>query len=175
LTFLGASRNPSFRYLLPAAIGVVVLFAVMAATHPRTSVQAAFLLAAALLMMKAIRDDVAAHRSRVAHAESVRAAIAHAIPQGANVLYGWRAPVPSFALRIMANDPRDLEAIAKAYPREGAFNPWTGVTSFPPVVRHFDYFVLTPEDLRRFPASTPLARSGEFVVAPAAQNAGLAR
>ncbi|HEX7193191.1 MAG TPA: hypothetical protein VF381_16590 [Thermoanaerobaculia bacterium] len=174
LTLLGASRNPSFRYLLPAAIGVVVLFAVMAASQPRIPLQTAFLLAAALLMTKAIRDDVAAHQSRIAHAASVRAAIARAIPEGANVLYGWRAPVPSFALRIMANDPRDLAAIAKAYPREGAFNPWTGVTSFSPGLRHFDYFVLTPEDLRRFPASTPVAKAGEFVVAPA-QDAGVAR
>lgn len=165
LTLAGASRNPSFRYLLPAAIGVVVLFAVVAASHPRTSVQAVFLVAAALLMTKAIRDDVAAHRGRIAHADSVRAAIHRAIPPGSSVLYGWRAPVPSFALRIMATDARDLDAIGRRYPRDGAFNPWTGVTSLPPGVSQVDYLVLTPEDLKRFPPSTPVARAGEFVIA----------
>lgn len=167
LTFLGASRNPSFRYLLPAAIGVVVLFATMASARPRAGVQAAFLVIAALLMTKTIRDDVASHRSRVTRGESVRAAIASALPPDAVVLYGWRAPVASFALRIMAHDVRDLDAIGRAYPREGAFNSWTGAISLPRGVTRFDYLVMTPEDLRRFPASTPVANAGDFIIAAA--------
>jgi hypothetical protein len=172
LTLLGASKNPSFRYLLPAAIGVVLLFATMASARPRSAVQAAFLVVAALLITKAIRDDVAAHRSRVTHGESVRAAIARALPTDAVVLYGWRAPVPSFALRIMANDARDLDAVSRAYPREGAFNSWTGAISLPPGVS-FDYLVMTPEDLRRFPGSTPVAKAGEFIIAAVKNRRGV--
>lgn len=171
LTLLGASRNPSFRYLLPATFAIVVLFAMMASVRPRVLAQVGFLGFAVLLMGKTLRDDVAAHRSRVAYGESVQSAITRSLPPGSVVLYGWRAPVPSFALRIMANDPRDLAAIDRAYPREGAFNPWTGAISLPSGVTRFDYLVVLPEDLRRFPGNRPVGRAGEFVIA-AAQNRG---
>jgi hypothetical protein len=172
LTLAGAARNPSFRYLLPAALAIVALFAVMASARPRLIVQAGFFGVAVLLMAKTLRDDVAAHRGRVAHGESVRAAIAHSVPPGSAVLFGWRAPVPSFALRIMANDPRDQIAIDGAYPRQGAFNPWTGAISAPSGVKQFDYLVMTPEDLHRFPATRPVGRAGEFVIAAAQYRGG---
>jgi hypothetical protein len=165
LTCAAAWRNPSFRYLLPAAIAVVALFA-LAATSTRwiAAAPVVFALAGLLLMSKTIRDDAHAHWSRVDSGTSQRARIEAALPPGV-VVYGWRAPIPSFALRIMTDDPRDLNAIAETYPREGHYDPWRRRLFLPPGVSEWDAVVVPQSDLSAFPGALPIARVDEFVIA----------
>lgn len=169
LTCVGAFRNPTFRYLLPASIAVVALFALAATSRPaRSSVSALFAIAAALLMAKAIREDFGAHGRRIEVGESLRARIESAVPHDRVVVYGWRAPIPSFALRIMADDPRDLAAIAARYPREGHYDPWLERIFLPPGAAMWNVAVVSQADLRAFPAAQPVTRIDDFVIATAA-------
>lgn len=125
LSVLSTLRNPSFRYLLPAAIAVVGLLAA-AASAPRftRAWRAAVLGLTAVLLAKGIAGDLRVHRQRIATSLTTREAIAAALPADAIVLYGWRTPVPSFALRVMTHDARYLAEVARLYPREGHFSPW---------------------------------------------------
>lgn len=165
LTFLGAARNPAFRYLLPAAIGMLALFAVASSTRRAGPfIQGALLLLAGALSVKAVRDDLAAHRSRVSSSETLRARIEGVTPRHAVVLYGWRVPEPSFALRVMADDAADLEAIATLYPRDGHFNPWTRQVHLPPKVSYADYVVVSRADLANFPLAKPVAEIDSYVI-----------
>jgi hypothetical protein len=165
LTCAAAWRNPSFRYLLPAAIAVVALFALAATSIRRPAIASAvFALATLLLMSKAIRDDARAHWSRVDSGTLQRARIEAALPPGV-VVYGWRAPTPSFALSIMTDDPRDLTAIAETYPREGHYDPWRRRLFLPPGASAWDAVVVPQSDLSAFPGALPVARVDEFVIA----------
>ncbi len=165
LTLLGASLNPSFRYILPAALGVVALFAVVSsAGRAPVAVQIAIGAVAVVLMAKAVRDDVVTHRARVTDGELLRTQIEAALPLGSTTVYGWRVPEPSFALRIMAHDTKDLEAIALDWPRAGHLNPWTRQISLPPGLSRFDYVVVSPIDLQSFPQARVVGRAGPYLI-----------
>jgi hypothetical protein len=165
LTFLGASLNPSFRYILPAALGVATLFAIASSTgRAPKALQVALGVVAVVLMAKTVRDDIGAHRARVADGELLRAQIEAALPPGVTVVYGWRLPEPSFALRIMAHDPQDLEAIAMDWPRAGHLNPWTRQISLPSGLSRFDYVVVSPADLQSVPRAQVVGKVASYVI-----------
>ena len=149
---LATARNPTFRYLLPTAFTVVALLASFSTSEklPKAA-QAAVLAIAALLLARTFRDDIRAHRDRIEEASALRHEIEAAVPRHATVIYGWRAPIPSFALRVMSSDPPDREDISRRYPREGHFDPWHGVIVLPTGARRWDYLVVQEEDLRRIP------------------------
>ena len=175
-TLLGARANPSFRYLLPAALAMVVLLAsgaapasgaeMPAAGSGRRSTFIAITALFALAMIKGIVNDVSAHRRRIESGLALHDAIVRAAPRDGIVIYSWRVPMPSFALRVMTNERRDHDEIATRWPREGHFNDWTREIVLPPGAKRWDYLVISPELLRVFPepAGAPIARAGPYIV-----------
>ena len=150
-TFLGARTNLSFRYLLPAAMAVVILLAMAAMTPPRLPVQIALTALFAIAMVRIVGNDLTWHRQRIEEGLALHAAIDAAVPDDGVVLYSWRVPEPSFALRTMTTERRYHDVIASAWPREGHYNDWTGQIVLPPGVARWDYLVIAPDILRSFP------------------------
>lgn len=173
---LAGARNPNFRYLLPSAFAVVALFAIAAAS-PRFTVtaQVVVLAVTAVLFGRAIAGDVRAHREKTADGLALRSEIASVLPNDAVTIYGWRAPVPSFALRVMTSDARDLSDVSRRYPREGHLSPWNGVVFLPTGACRWDYLVLQDEDLRRIPRGSYdiVTRVGGYAVARASRGAAV--
>ena len=153
LNFIAVRSNPSFSYLLPTAMAVVALFAASVRGTMRRPVQLAVFVLCALLLAKSIRDDLGVHRRRIADAENLRAGVARLIPPGAVVVYGWRFPAPSYALRVMTDDPRDHALVATRYPRDGHYTPWSRRVYLPPGVRQWDYLVVQREHLHGLPGT----------------------
>lgn len=167
LSIAVSARNPSFRYLLPTAVALAGLFASAAATERFTARWQLIVLACiALLFAKTAFDDVATHRRRIAEGEHLRARIEAAVPREAVVVYGWRAPIPSFALRIMTRDERDLAEVSRLYPREGHVNPWTRQIHLPNGSATWHYAVVSAEDVEplRAAGGTEVGRVDGFVV-----------
>lgn len=155
---IATARNPSFRYLLPAALALVALLSNVA-LPPRSQIAA--LIFAGALLAKSVADDLSAHRGRIEHGERTRGAIAALVPREAVVLYGWRAPVPSFALRVMTRDRRYLAEVARLYPREGYVDPWTGRVDR----ADWQYAVVGADDLRHLRQPfEPAGRVNEFLI-----------
>lgn len=149
-SMLATARNPTFRYLLPSAFAVVALLASASASDKLTgSAQAGLLAITAVLLVKTLGDDVRAHRHKIAEGLALRSDFARVVPSDAIVIYGWRSPVPSFALRVMSSDPQDLREISRRYPREGHLNPWNGATVLPTGVRRWDFLVAGDDELKR--------------------------
>lgn len=151
VTGLGARTNLSFRYLLPAALAVLVAFAAAATVPPRRSLQVVLTLLFAVAIARTLTNDLAWHRLRIDDGVKLRAAIDAAVPDDGVVLFSWRVPEPSFALRAMMTERRYHDVIGSAWPRDGHFNGWTGEIVLPPGAARWDYLVIAPEVLRTFP------------------------
>lgn len=166
LAVLSSARNPAFRYLLPVSIALAGLFATAAVSPKFTRAwQIAAAIAIAAVMLRAIQLDLGAHRRRIADAANTRDAIRRLVPNDAVVVYGWRAPVPSFALRIETRDPRYHAAVAGLYPREGHLSPWTHRLYLPPNASTWSYAVVSPNDAAFLPDRfAVIGRAGPFVV-----------
>ena len=147
LAAAASARNPSFRYLLPCAIAVVGLFASAAVSgHLTLKWQVLVLTLVAAVFGKAALQDVATHRQRIATHESTRKRIEALIPRNAVMIYGWRAPIPSFALRVSTEDARDLAEISRLHPREGHLGPWNRKLYLPEGAVTWDYGAVNEED-----------------------------
>jgi len=175
LNYLAMLRNASFKHLLPSCLAFVLLFAISASTPPRphAAMQIVVLGLCALLTGKALIGDVGTHRRRIAQDTSLRAQIEAAVPRDAVVLYSWRVPIPSFALRILSDDPRNHAEVERRYPREGHFDARGGLFDrprgrvfLPSGATRWDYLVIQPEALREFPETVGpvVARVGRYVV-----------
>jgi len=150
-TFIGARTNLNFRYLLPAGLAMIAIFAVFASTKPRVAWQFAIIALFTIAMAKTIANDVAAHRRRIAEGVEARATIERAVPRDGVVVYSWRMPIPSFALSVMTTERRYHDELAKRWPRDGSFNDWTHTIYLPPGAKRWDYLVISPEMRREFP------------------------
>lgn len=150
-TIVMAMRTPNGRYLLPAALGVVVL---SAAAKEIPHARAAFVMAL-LLMTKAVVDDCRSHDRLIAFHRALRDGIDRSVASirkpGDIVVYGWRAPEPSFALRILATDEQWLEETKRLYPREGHFNDWMQQFHLPKGARRWEILVISRDVLPRVP------------------------
>lgn len=96
---------------------------------------------AAVLLVKTMRDDLAAHDARIEAGLSLRARLHAAIPAGAAVLWSWRVPEPSFASRVMSSDIRDELAVARLYPRDGVYDVWQRHIEWP-LAKDWDFVVI---------------------------------
>jgi hypothetical protein len=148
LICLGIRSNPSFHYLLPWALAVTALLA-SATEHTTQRVQWALLFVCAVFLGRALWNDIAVHHRRIDEAERIQSRIAEIVGPAVTV-YSWRVPHPSFALRIMTDDPRDHLEVARRYPRDGVYT-WERTVLLPPGATRWDYLVITPEQLRNFP------------------------
>jgi hypothetical protein len=167
ITLLLPFRAPAARYLLPAGVAVVGMVAA-ARGVPRFAAIAACALAALLLAKNLVSDD-ASHRQKIAGQRLLRAEIEAAVhgaaPRGV-VVYGWRVPEPSFALRIEATEPSQLDLVARRYPDEGHFNDWERRIYLPPGARRWDVAVIDESLVDQFPEplGRPVAAIGAYRV-----------
>lgn len=181
---LVAVRSPEPRYALPLGVAGVLLAALALGNMPgsgRRPVQWAAVSATGLALCAALAQDLRRHDILIERGWEERRRIEHSLagagwdPQRDTVLYGWRAPQPSYALRfmvpIMVRGPlrkRLLREISSAYPREGHI-ALDYSTLFPPAgIRTWDFLVVRDEFLllpsRPFPTGPVLGRQGKTVI-----------
>ena len=152
-TFVLAVRHGGAgRYLLPAA-PLLLLLLVLASTQ-LGRLAPAMAVVAAVLVSKAIALELASHEGRILANERLRVEIDErldSICQGEpRVLFGWRQPQPSFALRIMIQDPLFHARVSAMYPLEGYYERWRR-RIFPPAAGpRWDIAVLSDEDAASF-------------------------
>jgi hypothetical protein len=169
-----ASRWPEPRYLLTHALlaPFAVRFAARCVPRLHRPRSARLLLAVtALLVVRQVSRDLDRHRQRIAGATEVAAelerAVARLAPASSRpvVVYGYRAPRPSFALHAFARLADEHEAIFRRYPDDGYMNS-DGTVHLPPGRAACHLLVLAEArpaepDLA---ITESLARVGDFVV-----------
>jgi len=166
------------RYLLPAA-PMSVLFVVVLSRHPWIAGSARFqqLTAGliALLLVQGAVKDVLVHRARIGAASSWSARVETIIAERAKelgrppvVVYGWRSPTPSFALRCFNTDPHILDLIEERYPNQGDYVPWrtSQPIRLPRRVETWDLFIARRQEARFEPPvlGSVIAEVDDYVV-----------
>jgi len=169
ITLLLPFRMPQqTRYFLPAGVALIGLVAAARAVPRAAAIVACAL--AGILLAKNLTDDVRNHRAKIEGQTTLRrqidAAVQQVAPPGGIVIYGWRVPEPSFALRVEATEPRQLDEIAARYPREGHFNDWERRVYLPPGATRWDVAVVQSSLVDQFPEplGRPVAEIGAYRV-----------
>jgi hypothetical protein len=168
-------RHADLHYLLPAGVMQLLLLAAVARGSPWLQPQVAQLAVlgfVGLLLAKAMLADVQEHRTLVdeqtALHEELREVVDRHLAGYAErvVVYGWRIPEPSFALREAATSPRFLNAVAARWPREGAYVPWSRELMLPPGCARWDCLIIREQDVEQFPEplGREVGRVGEYCV-----------
>ncbi|HEV7239718.1 MAG TPA: hypothetical protein VGQ36_10790 [Thermoanaerobaculia bacterium] len=123
-SILMAVRTPTGRYLLPGALGIVALVGAVREIRPRLAA-VAFVLALAVVG-SAVVSDCRSHDRLIAEQSALRAEIDRAVTRvrkpGDIVVFGWRTPQPSFALRFLAFEKNWIAETERLYPHEGHFD-----------------------------------------------------
>jgi hypothetical protein len=176
-SYVLAARHMALRYLLPTGMIGVLLFVLAVESHSwlcSWGVQIALLGLTGFLLSKAIATDLASHRTRIAAQLDLHDRIQCEIGRAADsevppvVVYGFRAPQPSFALRLLASDPGDLEIISRQFPREGHVD-WHYRMNLIGVGSAWDLLVIDEQYLQRLdePVGRIVARVEQFVIVKA--------
>lgn len=163
LCYAAGSSNPAARYFYPSALAVTALLASVRQTARHGPTLILTLMVGAVLSY-AMLTDVVRHRRHVRGAEVTRAALDRMIPPGSVVVYGFRVPAEAIALAANSKGTEDA-VIATKYP-DGTFTPWRPEVVLPPGVIHWDYLVISPQHLERFPepVGERIGRAGRFLV-----------
>jgi len=153
-------RDLEMRYLLPAGLMGMVLFTmVWAIGLPRSPVmvEAMASLGAGLLLGKALALDLALHVAVVSEGITIHNAVHAQLGQAATgadppiVIYSWRVPEPSFALRVEAGDDSFRDLISRRFPHDGDYDPWIREVHLPLGANRWDFLVIRPADWVDFP------------------------
>jgi hypothetical protein len=171
-THLLIIRHAALRYLLPSAFCVLVLFRVAAAFDPLRGarrLQFVVLLGIAVVLARHLWLDADVHDRRIAECLSLHSAIARTIGglgvgSPPVVIYGFRAPQPSFALRVEAGDEEFQEEVDRLFPYEGHWT-WLGQIRIPSGRNTWDLLVVDQNRLSDpgLP-QRPVAGVGNFVI-----------
>jgi hypothetical protein len=167
----------ALRYLLPTAMIGVLLFALAAASHAWVRmrvVQFVLIGVTGLLVAKAVLNDLRGHTERIVLHTSLHERIEQELLRAAGpdaspvVVYGFRAPQPSLALRTHCSDREGLRTIAQAFPREGHLD-WNYRINLEGVGQDWDYLVIDEDHLARLvqPAGPVIARVEHFLIVSA--------
>jgi hypothetical protein len=152
-SILMAMRTPTGRYLLPGALGVVALLGAVREIRPRLAA-AAFTLALAIVG-SAVVSDCRRHDRLIAEQGALRAEIDRAVARvrkpGDIIVFGWRTPEPSFALRFLALDRTWLAETDRRYPHEGLFDVEERRFHLPDGATRWDLLVLDRSGLGSVP------------------------
>lgn len=151
-TFLQAfaARSVSVRYLLPAGLTGLVLFALTLMTvqaNGRRILSMPVFLIMGFLVLKNSVVDMAMNDRRIEEQLMLRHEIEASLDRQDNawrqsaVIFGWRLPEPSLALRINTYQERDWKLISARYPREGHMS-LEGEIHLPEGSSRWDYMVL---------------------------------
>src|SRR5207237_1288325 len=133
-SYVLASRQLALRYLLPSGLCGVLLYVLAIRLHAwdRSSrVPGAALVVVGTLLARHVPVDIASHNRRIADGLRVHADIAQAVSEnrrGAEgdpiVIFSFRVPEPSYALRMDATAPDLFAVIESRYPKAGHYDPW---------------------------------------------------
>ncbi len=150
---LMAMRTPTGRYFLPGALGVVALLGAVREIQPRL---AAFVFTIGLGVVGwTVVDDCRAHDRLIAEQRSLREEIDRSVARirrpGDVVVFGWRTPEPSFALRFLAFDREWIAETERLYPSEGHFNEDRRQFHLPAGAARWDVLVLNRSLLATVP------------------------
>jgi hypothetical protein len=173
VSFAAALRDLQLRYLFPAALLSVALFAIAVARRRGLAWEIALLLLVGILLGRALEADLVSHESTVVSGRATHAQVAALVRRAAAgrkhavVVYGWRAPEPAFALRVAAYArAHHLAAIERRYPDVGDYEAWNGLVHLPAGRSRWDVLVVAERDLPSFPepVGAEVGRAGGFVV-----------
>jgi hypothetical protein len=167
-----AIRHMELRYVLTTGLGAIAIFAALFRALPATrlrTTQFAVAAIAILLAAKTVAADLTSHRMRIEKSLATRRAIADAlaplVQRDGVIIYGWRAPEPSFALRILAYKREHWDVIEQRYPNEGHYNGWYRTIELPRGRTTWDYAVISDDEVAQFPQpATPVAHAGTFTI-----------
>ena len=149
----------SLRHLLPTAITAVLAFALaMQITPPRrlSKLKIPIIGLVALLMCANIAKDIYSHRKRIVEGNEIHQKIADTIKKlnsnksQATIIYSYRFPQPSYALRFWANE-KYLRIIETRFPFEGHYNPWRHKIFLPSNTSSWDYLIIRSDQIAMFP------------------------
>ena len=151
-----AHRHYAGRYVLPAGFGAIALCAgVVRSWGPRWRVhlKVALVAAVGILVWKQVAFDLGNHRTRMLQAVSTRNQLERASAEACGGhkgirVFGGRAPIPSFALRIMTTDKELFRQIETIYPREGHVD-WSDTVILPHSAESADLLIVRERDAER--------------------------
>ncbi len=171
LPYVAAGRQITPRYVIPAGLAAIVMIGAVAAEFAwHRALQLSAVAAAAIILGLALQKDVAVHDARIANATRLEAAVRWVIGTrkvgDPVVVYSWRFPAPSYALRVLASDEASLRNIENIFPRQGDYNPFLTRLRLPVGAPGWDFFVIAPEDLSASPAAAGVrvAQVGNYLV-----------
>jgi hypothetical protein len=175
LSYALAARKLELRYLLPAGLSATFLLVValrLYSARPPRWLQMALLVGTGFALCKGILLDVQCHALRIQECAASRRQIDETLDRLAKIkpapiiVFSFRAPQPSLALRIMTGDARYHEAIGRRFPREGHLT-WEGTADLTGTgADRWDFLVV--EECRSHDLAIRLgpeiARAGDFVI-----------
>jgi hypothetical protein len=150
-----AARHVSPRYLLPGGLTGLVLLTVALTTAPQKRVRDltfAVPVILGVLIVLHVFKDIRINDRLINDQMMLRSKIEASLYRHDNawpehtVIFGWRVPEPSFALRIMTENRDDQNLISDKYPREGYID-WGGKVQLPVASSRWDYAVLKSENI----------------------------
>jgi len=174
--FLLVSRSFQARYMLPSALLGVVLFSLAVSFLPerKSALAAAFvLLITGMLLAKHIRADARTHEAVRDRGLRLHGGIQEVVSDYERkhgpsvVVYGFRTPRPSFALRQASRQEYVQRIIDLEYPREGHYLPWRGRgLRLPEGASRWDLLVIDADDTADFPQAvgTLIGKIGWFEI-----------
>lgn len=127
-------RSYAQRYMLPVGLSGVMIYIIF--TNVIRDKGAVYhyvaCFALALLLVKSINNDYNNYRLKIQSQKSLRIEAVNEIKKLSKqfsikqpvVIYGWRFPSPSFALRQQAHFEHHQLEVDLLYPNEGHFTPW---------------------------------------------------
>ncbi len=154
LTLLMALRSPDYHYLLPIGLSLTALLASARDISPRVAMIACAL--CAVLAGKTVLEDLHSHDQLIADSARIHAQLAAAVERSGLrdpiVIYGWRVPQPSFALRTCSGaTPAFLDAVSARYPYEGHFDNDLRRIYLPSGATRWDLLVVDPQFVNEVP------------------------
>jgi hypothetical protein len=168
------------RYLLPTAIIAVLVYALAMQITPSNrliKLKIPIIGLAALLMCTNIAMDINAHRKRIVEGYEIHQKIADTIKKlnpnksQAIIIYSYRVPQPSHALRFWATEKKYLRIIETRFPYEGHYNPWRHKIFLPSFASSWDYLIIRSDHIAMFPEQIGpiLATVGQYSIIGAVQ------
>jgi len=174
ISYVLAAKTPNMplRYILPTGvIGLLVFAAAMRLMPPHwlKKLQIPIIILACVLIFKHINVDINSHKRRIYEGLKMRHQIETTIEKlnndktKATIIYSWRVPEPSLALRLGANE-KQLRVIEDKFPWEGHYNPWLRKIYLPYKSSCWNYLVIRKDQITEFPEQLgpALATIGEY-------------
>ena len=176
ISYILAVRSSGVRYLLPSGFSGIILFILAShlwLSHKSRNLQIAVTIVGALFLFIQIHDDIRFHENRISDGEQTRQEIIKEfspfIKNGnvtPTVLYSYRVPQPSFALRIFSENSQQRAEIESRFPNEGHYIPWLRKAILPAASSTWDYLVIRQEQLASFPEPVGpiLGKAREYLI-----------